>query len=96
MSTISGYSFVAPSILLTKTGISDVVLECSGDTLSMKPNAVNVIRLRIEVSILWTCFFVMNDRLTFPHFSLNRTLNFGKNMILSERNQLEKVPIQFV
>lgn len=45
-----GYSFVAPSILLTKNAISDVILECSGDKLSNKPNAVNVIRLRMEVS----------------------------------------------
>uniref|UniRef100_A0A336MEQ0 non-specific serine/threonine protein kinase n=1 Tax=Culicoides sonorensis TaxID=179676 RepID=A0A336MEQ0_CULSO len=43
-----GYSFVAPSILLTKNAISDVILECSGDKLSKKPNAVNVIRLRME------------------------------------------------
>lgn len=51
--TFSGYSFVAPSILLTKNAISDVILECSGDKLSKKPNAVNVIRLRIEVSTLF-------------------------------------------
>lgn len=55
-----GYSFVAPSILLTKNVISDMIL--GPDTGSQRPNIANVCRFRMKNSHFWAKYELIDTK----------------------------------